>query len=444
MLRGKVRVFGALFLGVITCAQPQRASADGELRIISRSSLVFVDAVREGERGAEWAPYRVVEEQRPVIFKVDGPGRLVLKLRSFLEATKRESIGVVLRDDTIVLTARVPGVRDPDVKLVEGGKKRATKARTYVVRVERGEHTISVRFSEGPSLLVYARFIAGEQREIDAGIEGEVPLVDPRVNPPPNEIERVGRVTVQGDRVAEGTEAPVETVVQAEPSPLASPETWEKKAETQPADLSSRSGPDLETPASEGLLPVRTFVPREERTLTQPVPFLSFELRGGVLGSRFGLDIAPVFGADARIPIPQIDARRFTLGAAIDGSYARGQAPVIDGGTGAAVGIAKISRSTIDVAGDVRFVIARILDVFDPYVSLGAGASFRSQEAETSGRIAKSSNVSPIGVLRVGAAFGELGSRPFLEARGAIAEDDAMISMVIGYRFELIGEARAD
>src|SRR5262249_31442221 len=85
-----------LSLSFVLAAQTARAESPAqELRIVARNSLVFIDSVREGEPRAEWAPYRVVDEMRPVIFKVDGRGRLVIKLRTFLEATNREAIGVV-------------------------------------------------------------------------------------------------------------------------------------------------------------------------------------------------------------------------------------------------------------------------------------------------------------------------------------------------------------
>src|SRR6185436_4333887 len=111
------------------------------------------------------------------------------------------------------------------------------------------------------------------------------------------------------------------------------------------------------------------------RTLTQRAPYLSLEARGGVLMSRLGLDVAPLLGADARIPIPRLDARRFTIGVSVDASYARGRAAVISEGTRAAVDVATIVRTAIDAAVDVRVVIARVADVLDPYVGAGAGVT---------------------------------------------------------------------
>jgi hypothetical protein len=459
LLRVFIAVVSAL-IGSIVCAQT--SWADQELRIVSRNSLVFVDAVREGEKGAEWAPYRVVDEQRPVIFKVEGPGRVVLKLRTFLEATNREAVGVVLRDGTIVLTARVPGVRDPAVKLVEGEKKRATKARNFVVRLGPGEHTVSVRYSEGPALLVFASFIPGAQAEIAAG-EGDVPLVDPRAEKPSNEVQRIGKVTADGEELAHADDEEDEDDDQADPlaasgsltpeeepdlkdseaaNALAQREAWQKRRETSPADLGSRSGPELDRP-SEEIIPSRREprAPIEQRTLTQPAPYLSLEFRGGLIGSRLGLDVAPVIGADARFPVPRLDARKWSIGFAVDGTFAQGHAEVLSERTRRAVNVAKITRTAVDVAADLRFVVTRVADLLDPYVGVGGGASFGSINTETSWGTNEETRIVPIGVLRIGAAFGALGSRPFIELRGAVASDDAAISAVAGYRFEILGDA---
>lgn len=412
---------------------------------MSRNSLVFIDSVREGEaregEAREWAPYRVVDETRPVIFKVEGPGRLVLKLRTLLDATNREGVAAVLRDGTIVLTARIPAVRDPEVKIVEGGK-RTTKARTFMVVLDSGEHTVAIRYSEGPAVLVFASFIEGQARAIAAGEGEELPIVDPRGET--REVQRVGKVAVEGEAVEELAEE--EVGPPAEPSPLAQKEAWEKERETAPVDVAAPSGPALEDaePASPFQRPAFTPESKAARAWTQPAPYLSVEVRGGLAMSRLGLDVAPVLGADLRVPIPKLDARRFSFGISIDASYARGQAAVLSSETRTAIDVAELTRASIDAALDVRAVIVRVAELLDPYVAVGGGVSAGTLSARFLAETTKQTRVVPIGVLRIGAAFGDIGNRPFIELSGAIAEDDATIKASAGFRFEILGEARTD
>lgn len=451
----------------IVCAQTIFAETPAlprELRIVSRNSLVFVDSVREGEaregESREWAPYRVVDETRPVIFKVEGPGRLVLKLRTLLDATNREGVAAVLRDGTIVLTARIPAVRDPEVKVVEGGK-RTTKARTFLVVLDEGEHTVAIRYSEGPAVLVYANFIEGETRAIAAGEGEELPIVDPRAAAKDQiAVQRVGKVAVEGEVVEELATEP--SPLATEPSPLAQKEAWEKERETAPVDVAAPSGPELEeaqpfqqpaatsdparrsSAGTPSLRPAQVAEPRPARAWTQPAPYLSIEVRGGLAMSRLGLDVAPVIGADVRVPIPKLDARRFSFGVSIDASYARGQAAVIAGETRTAIDVAKLSRASVDATLDVRAVIIRIADVLDPYVAVGGGVSAGTLSAEFLAETKRETTVVPIGVLRIGAAFGDIGNRPFIEISGTVAEDDATIKVGAGFRFEILGEAPTD
>jgi hypothetical protein len=84
----------------------------------------------------------------------------------------------------------------------------------------------------------------------------------------------------------------------------------------------------------------------------------------------------------------------------------------------------------------------------DPYVGAGAGVLIAATSSEGGGWSESSTAVGYLGVLRVGAAFGEIGGRPFIELRGSAGRVDGAgysgISAVVGYRFEIIGEAAAN
>src|SRR5205085_1516866 len=109
----------------------------------------------------------LVDERSPVIFRAEGPGRVLLKLRTVVaneknkdgkEQERPSAVGAILKDQEIILTARVELVKDPGERFVEGKDKRwPSKPRLYIVHLGPGDHTVTIRYSEGAPLLVSAR-----------------------------------------------------------------------------------------------------------------------------------------------------------------------------------------------------------------------------------------------------------------------------------------------
>jgi hypothetical protein len=437
-----------VFIPVLACLAhvllfaPQ---ARAELRLVSRNSLVFVDAQKKGAE--EWTAYRIADERHPVVLRVEGPGRVILRLRSIPGEPPKEAVAAVLNDQRIVLTARVEPVADTEVKLVEGGGKQVTKARIYLVRIPRGEHTVTVRYSEGGPLLVSPTFAAGE-----AGTEEEA-LVSPSDG---DDVPNVGALRIGEDEV-EGGESEIERPsADDQTAQRARDESWRVKKRDAPAQIESPTGP-----SEEALDPADPFyrkppAPSAERTLTVQAPFLMIEARGGVLVSRLGLDPAPVFGLGFRTPIPGLDAHAFSIGVSIDASFARGDETVIGETSRDAIGVAKLRHNAVELAADARWAFLSPESTFAPYVGAGVGALFGKLSTDDGSSELDAATTGVLGVGRAGAAVGALGGRPFVELRfaaGKMFSDLAKsspadsgsaayssVQAVLGYRLELTTE----
>ncbi|MCK6547917.1 hypothetical protein L6R52_18845, partial [Myxococcota bacterium] len=194
-----MRVYAPIVVGAILGAMlPIARASASELRTISRNTVVFVDAMKSG---GEWAAYRVADERRPLIVRADGPGRVVLKVRTIVTPGAKPAVGAISTDDRIVLTARVDAVRDPGAILVEGQGKSVSRARLYVVRIGEGEHTVAVRWSEGSALLVSPTFLEGAEDAVAEDGEPEVPLVG--IARPSKGVQRIHRVPGERDGAPE-------------------------------------------------------------------------------------------------------------------------------------------------------------------------------------------------------------------------------------------------
>lgn len=469
-----------------------RASAS-ELRTISRNTVVFVDAVKSG---GEWAAYRIADERRPLIVRADGPGRVVLKVRMIVAPGAKSAVGAITSDDRIVLTARIDPVRDPGAILVEGQGRGVSRARLYVVRIGPGEHTIAVRWSEGAALLVAPTFLEGaELDDVAADGEPEVPLVGivkapkgvqriprvpgeqggvPEIEPPSPEAEELELPEGELDGAVVATSSVGVELEVASTGPR-TPDPWTTSAGAErPRAREEPEGPKLAmrdpntTPSTsastgEGLLPREAFERRgpavhAPRRLTVPAPWLSAEVRGGLMISRLGLDPGPIVGVDVRVPLPGLDARTFSVGVSLDAAWARGSAAVVTEVERAPVDVATIEHASMLVGADLRWGFLPIEGVFEPWVGAGAGVLVGSLSAENGTGSSRGGTTAIVALARLGAAFGALGSRPFFELRvagGRLESDLARgrdggaagyleVDAVVGWRFELVTEAPAE
>jgi hypothetical protein len=454
-----LRVFISTLAGVAAVLSGATAGLADELRTLSRNTLVFVDA---GVEGGEWAAYRLVDAQSPVIFRAEGPGRVLLKLRTIVQEDKdKDAVAAILKDQEIILTARVEPEKDPSVALVEGrGKRSPSKPRMYIVRLEPGEHTVTIRYSEGRPLLVSARFGSA------GGADGAIALVAP-AREGQDSVQRIGRIRadevggieeVADEQLFESIDRGAEDRAPARSHPADSGD-WGTRGRRRADEGDARRigpGEDL-APFSHERRSSAGAVGR--RRLTVPAPYFIYEVRAGALFSALKLDPGAQLGMSARIPLPGVDSRRWTIGLSLDGSYARGSSQVVDESGRAVIDVAKIQRLALEIGGDVRWVPARIEDLVDPYIALGAAAIVGRLSAEDASGGQSGPATGYIGTTRAGAAFGPLGRRPFLEVELALGRMSSpltradpsnaidrgssyfAVSALVGYRFELLTEA---
>lgn len=119
----------------------------------SANSILFIESEIPAEA---WAPYRVVEPQKPAVFQVEGPGRLLLRLRGWGDAPS-DSIAVVLRDERVILSAKIEPKPDPTANVVNAQRPPSIDVH-YLLWIEPGRHRVAVRYSDGGSVFVLARY----------------------------------------------------------------------------------------------------------------------------------------------------------------------------------------------------------------------------------------------------------------------------------------------
>jgi hypothetical protein len=422
------------------CAILWAGGAHAELVPKSRNTLLFVESAQKGH---EWEAYRLAEDRRPVIFEVQGPGRVLLTLRTFAEGAE-PAVSVALLDERIVLTAKVEPKVDESAKFPDEQKRVPSKVGLYLVRVPHGAHRVTVRYSSGGPTLVAGRFSETDTVE-DLG-EGEPALVVPR--PREDVVPKIGTLRAADELEAEPLE--------------------ERRKRREELDAQWREPiPDREQPLEPRVGPARRAVQDEvaraagggvrraavdPRPLMVEAPWLLFELRGGAQVDRLGLSVAPAFGLEGRIPIPGLDARSFTVGVAAEVAHTQGESAV-EAAEGPIVGIAKVRHTAFTASADLRWVFLREQAV-EPYLSLGGGALFGSMSSSIDEQRISGSTRGGFGLAVAGAALGGLGHRPYVEARlqaGLLSSkmirsgESAHLaaSLMIGFRFELLTEVEA-
>jgi hypothetical protein len=445
---------GTLALTVLVLPGASRAHA-GELAVVSHNTLVFVDSRDEG---GEWAAYRVVDERSPAIFRVPGPARLLLKLRTFIGKEPKDAVAAILRDGEIILTARVEPVEDEEVRFVDAPKGQApSQVRAYVVQLGAGEHTVIIRFSEGAPLVANAQALdAAGAVEMIARDDVDVPVVTKKERSP--SVQHVGKLRIGESEVAsageEDASEPASRVEGAVERRAWARDRLASAGGTGAPEREPRIGPKESERAER--LPFGGVA--RKRTLTVQAPYLVAEVRAGAMMSRLGLNPAPSIGGSARVPFPGLDPREWTIGAAVDLAYAHGSLDVVDDSGRVALDVAKLTHASCMLTADVRFVFAHVEGALDPYVSLGGGALLSVLSAEDASGSRTSGANGGLASVRLGAAFGPLGSRPFVEIAAAIGRVSSSITRAsashvlddhagyaaffadIGYRFEMLTE----
>lgn len=387
--------------------------ADAELSAVSQNALLFVTSTEAGE---EWKAYRVVRPRRPAVFRVDGPGRVLIAIRSFVEGENdEESIAAILEGQRVVSTARIRPLLDERAALADDGARRISQIALYLVQVGPGTTRVSVRHSSGADLLVAARF-APPLETVDG-------LVMPR---------------------------PLDTNDAAPKAPARiADEPWEVEDEA-PAPTVRQADPALESPTVDEP-PIRAELPFP-RALTVSAPRVAFDLRGGVLFSRYARVPAPVVGVDVRFAMPGLDARRWAFGLAIDVTHSSND--VIVRSNGAPVEIVSLDETAVFAGVDLRRVLFEVPDRFQTYAGLGAQGTIGRVAVRSRARQDRATLVGGVGSLRLGWTLGTEGARPFAEIRtlvGGVASDllrdsrgaagsatsFVAFTVSLGWRFEL-------
>ncbi len=434
-----------------------------ELSAVSRNTLVFVTSTEEGE---SWKAYRIVEPAAPAAFTVQGPGRVLIQMRAIVEGEADvESVAVVLlgeadrsrAEDRIVTTARVKPVVDDAAQLVDQPRaRRPSEIGLFLVDLEVGTHRVTVRHSAGAELLVNARFAPP--------LETMGGLVVPRTKNTTEPIESVGRIAgEEGELVAEP--APVdapEAGDDAEPErtgPRVADE-WTDPGEAPIETAPTRRGePSLDVDDVDTAPPVSvTTEPRGP--LTVEAPRFALEVRGGALFNRFSRLPMPLVGLDARVPLPGLDARRWSLGLAFDVGYGA-QDVVARGAGGAPVSVVQVAQTASFAGLDLRRVLYTVPDRFEAYASAGATGMYGVFTLESEARRESAAVFGVLGAFRVGGTLGDRGSRPFAELRllsGFVSSDIvrtvdgaagdatgyAAVTLGVGWRGEVLAEVEAD
>jgi hypothetical protein len=395
----------------------QTEATSPELVPTSRNSVVFIESAAAG---SEWEAYRLADPEHPAIWKATGPARLLLKVRTY--AGGDAAVGAILVDDRIVLTARVEAELDPDARAT-GESDPISVRHVYLVKVPAGVSRVTVRYSEGQSLLVSAALSPVSPLELIGTEEGELPIV------PPVEHGKVQRTELALDEAA-----PVPRTL--EPSAL-------ERGEAQKGS-SSRTGPREE----EVVLPARAAAGvRAERALTLPVPYLMLELRGGVRVSDLDVGPSPTVGLSARLPLPRLDPRRFTLGVAADLAVGLGDQEVRSSPSGPIIDVVEVAQTTVVIGVDFRWAFYSMESVTEVYGTGGVSAAFGSLSLTSDRRQDEALVVGALAQLRLGATLGTGAGRPYLELGaqfGRLGSDligsdgpSGAVTFLFGYRVEL-------
>ncbi len=425
-VRGLVYALACAFL----CARVAHAGLEPK----SHNALLFVESTQEGH---EWEAYRLAEDRRPVVLDVDGPGRVLLTLRTFGADRGDDAVSVVLLDDRIVLTARVAPKLDESAKFPDEHAQVPSKVGFFLVRVPRGAHRVTVRYSGGPPTLVAARF--SEDQTWDAEGEGDLPLVMPKAKRR-EQVPTVGRLLDDGELQAEPKD-------ERAPPPTRWTAPIPNDAED---DLEPRTGPPRTPPKERGERAGRSASTGVARSLRVRAPWLLFEVRGGAQVNRLGLSVAPVVGMDARMPVPGLDARSFSMGLSAEVAHTQGDSDVLTSGRRAVVGVAHLRHTVFGAAVDLRWAFLRE-QLVDPYVAVGAGGLFGSMRSRVDEQSVEAASRGWFGQLSTGAALGGVGHRPYVEAQlqaGLLYSDlfaggrSAYLAadLMIGFRFEFLTE----
>jgi hypothetical protein len=430
-----------LGIGLLALA-PRPAAA--ELVPKSRNSVVFVESVREGE---EWEAFRVVDDGHPAQFTVTAPGRVLLRLRTLGRPEPVDAVAAVLLDDQVVLTARVESAVDDLAELADGGG-RPSGVRLFLLKVDQAPARFTVRFSEGPPILVSARFAPPLREAEVAG--AEVPLVAPA--PPAASVPTVGSLRPGGGTLAAEPAEPPPAAPDAEVEPTPEPEGLLAEAlpegdagdEPEPPALWEHPGEDQGLELESGIMAAQAS--------------LLLEGRAGLHLDGLAPGPGATAGADLRVALlGGAAARDLTLGVGLDVGYTQGEARVSQ--AGAPVGVARFRHTFFALTADARVRLWTVGEAAELYASLGGGVLLG--RAGLSGYRGDSSAGTQgfLGSGALGVTLGVAGHRPFLEVRGwagtiaspvvrpgadAPAGDAAgyvAAAALVGYRFEFLGGA---
>lgn len=419
-------------------------TAHADLVARSRNSVVFVESTRAGE---EWEAFRLVDETHPALFRVEGPGRVLLRLRTLAKVQTIVTRAEVFKGHEPLMTMEVPCTADPEARLSDGGGSVAL-AKLYLLEVSEGLHTLTVRHTEGPALLVSARFAPPL---VTSDTEGEVPLVEPNLGRP--EVPRVGALERGGNSFAAG---PVKPSVEDRPIQAPLPDgdgDANDTVEPPPSrPSSSMRGPRLEeAPESQPALDDPSQI--ITRPLNNPARVL-LEARAGVNLDRLVNQPGMTVGVDLRGALS--GARRprlLTVGVSLDLVHAQGQEVVRLGPS--PVGVARVRHTFGVLTGDLRLQLLRYKSAGAIYASLGGGVLLGRARVATEAGATTAGSSAFLGSLRLGGTLAVQGSRPFLEVRAwagrfkselvrpgaaGLAGDDTgwyAMAVVVGWRIEM-------
>lgn len=431
---------------------PAIPAARAELRPVTRNAVVFIDSKVEGE---EWKAYRLADARQPAVFAVEGPGRVLLELRTLANKDAPPAVAAVLLGERVVLTARVEALVDKDARIADAAiPSPPSKLSLYLVKVGEGSHRLTVRYSEGGLLLVAARFAPAVEEDWSASPD-DLPLVAPRAESGPD-VQRIGKLQAGPSALRAEPAAPV---VKAAPEPPVeaeaveepeAPEAPEGEAPLEVAALEPGPTSFFETT----LLAPRAVEVVVPRPLSVRAPIFQLEAKAGVRFGRLLPEVTPAAGLDLRAPVPGLDARRFSLGLSAELGVGVGRAAARDAGSGAAFELAEVRHTAATVGADLRVTLLEDPELWDPYAGLGGGVLV-GRHASTIGAAERGGDLfGGFGALHLGAALGGAGSRPFAEVRlaaGALGGDAfsdpltwASFSLLVGYRFELSAEVAGE
>lgn len=407
-----------IFLGILA-----QTEGSPELVPTSRNSVVFVESTTSG---AEWEAYRLVDPEHPAVWKATGPAKLLLKIRTYADGDP--AVAAILVDDRIVLTARVDAETDLEAR-VTGEADPISRAHVYLVKIPAGLSRVTVRYSEGQSMLALGTLSPVSPLELVGAEEGELPIIAP---PDRGQVQRA--------------EVALDQNTQARPRP---------NEEPTPTAEAPRPAPSRTGPREEEVLPSRGIASAgADRELTLPAPYLMVELRGGIRVSDLDVGPAPTAGLSVRLPLPRLDPRVFTVGLGAELAVGLGDREVRNGANGPIIDVVEVAQTLVLLGADFRWSFHAIEDVTELYGtggvsvalgSLGLSSARRDESAFVAGALAQ---------LHLGATLGTGAGRPYLELATQlgrleselIGDDGPRVAaaFLIGYRVELLTDVPVD